>query len=153
MSSCSHSPKFTKQSIHCIIGPHPRPRRPSPKAVTPGALNRPPKGRKTSPTGQFPRARFQANKVRSLWPKICQTIHPPHHWASFTFQEAKIPAKTPGAPIRPHKRMENNLQLDCFPMAKFYAGLVTLLRTNKISCSLVNRVFDCKISFLAISPY
>ena len=42
-------PKFARQSIHRILGPHPRPRRPCPPAVTPGAPIRPPKGRKTPP--------------------------------------------------------------------------------------------------------
>ena len=49
LKSSRSGPKFDRQSIHRILGPHPRLRGRSPPALTPGAPITPPKGWKTPP--------------------------------------------------------------------------------------------------------
>ena len=118
-SGC-RGPKFARQSINCILGPHPRPRRPCPPAVTPGAPIRRPEGRKTPPKlTVFHLKCFTLLKSGHRGPKfVRQSINRilgshPHP------RRPSPPAMTPGVPIRPPKGRETSPKSIVFPWQGF----------------------------------
>ena len=121
LKSSRSGPKFARQSIHCILRPHPRSRRPTPPAVTPGAPIGSPKGRKTLPKSTvFPKLGFTQFESSCSGPKFArQSIHRilgPHPHP----RRPSSPAVTPGAPSDPQKdRKHPPNQL--FPIARFHA--------------------------------
>ena len=82
----------------------------------------------TPKINRFLLARSHAVKVKSKRPKICQTIHPPHPWASSTSQGAISPSFDPRGPHQAPKRTENTPHINCFPLSRFHAFKVKLWR-------------------------
>ena len=128
-SSCS-GPKFARQSIHRILGPHPRPRRPCPPAVTLGAPIRPPEGRKTPPKLTiFHLKGFTHLKSGHRGPKFARQsincILRPHPGPRRPWP----PAVTPGAPTRPPKGQKTPPKSTVFPWQAF-THLKSLLGEN-----------------------